>query len=97
MLLHQHSMGDPAGAMVHRMDELKTGWLVRITAYVTAIVVGLSVVLAAALVLDTRDPEPAQYVVLVVMGAAAPVSILFGRVTYRAVSNLVDGAPNPPV
>jgi hypothetical protein len=82
--------------MVHRMDELKTGWLVRITAYVTAIVVGLSVVLAAALVLDTMNPEPGQYVVLLVMGAAALVSIFFGRVTYRAVSSLVDDTPNPP-
>ena len=81
--------------MVHRMNELKTGWLVRITAYVTAIVVGLSVVLAAALVLDTRYPEPGQYVVLLVMGAAALVSIVFGRVTYRAFSNLVDDTPNP--
>jgi hypothetical protein len=82
--------------MVHRMDELKTGWRVRIMAYVTAIVVGLSVVLAAALVLDTMNPEPGQYVVLLVMGAAALVSIVIGRVTYRAVSSLVDNTPNPP-
>jgi hypothetical protein len=89
-------MGDPAGGMVQRMDQLKTRWLARITAYVTAIVVGLSVVVGAALVLEARNPEPGQYVVLLVMGAAALVSIFLGRVTYRAVSSLIDDAPNTP-
>jgi hypothetical protein len=82
--------------MVQRMDRLKTRWLVRITAYVTAIVVGLSVEVVAALVLEERNPEPGQYVVLLVMGAAALVSIFLGRVTHRAVSGLIDDTPNPP-
>jgi hypothetical protein len=78
------------------MDQLKTGWLVAITAYFTAIVVGLSVVVGAALLLEARKPEPSQYVVLLVMGAAALVSIVLGRVTYRAVSSLIDDTPKPP-
>jgi hypothetical protein len=82
--------------MVQRMDQRKTRWLVRITAYVTAIVVGLSVVVGAALVLEARNPEPDQYVVLLVMGAAALVSIFLGRVTYRAVSSLIEDTANPP-
>jgi hypothetical protein len=77
------------------MDRHKTEWLVRITAYVTAIVVGLSLVMTAALALEARDPEPGQYAVLLVMGAAAVVSILLGRVAYQAVSRLIDD-PNPP-
>lgn len=78
------------------MDQLKTEWLVRIAAYVMAIVVGLSVVIGAALVLEAREPEPGQYVVLMVIGAASLVSIYLGRVTYRAVSGLIDDTPNPP-
>ena len=79
------------------MDQLKTGWLVRITAYLTAIVVGVSVVVGAAFVLDARDPEPGQFVVLLVMGAAALFSIFLGRATYQAVCGRIDDIPSPPV
>jgi hypothetical protein len=88
--------GDPTRGMVRRMDQPKATRLVRIAAYVMAIVVGLLAVIGAALVLDSRDSEPGQLVVLLVMGAAALVSIFLGRVTYRAVSGPIDDTPNPP-
>jgi uncharacterized membrane protein YccC len=69
--------------------------MVHITAYIAAIVVGLSVVLAAALALEVRDPEPGGSFVLVVLGAAAVVAAVLGRVTYRIVADLLGDAPNP--
>ena len=76
------------------MDRLKTSWLYRIAACLAAAVVGLSVVLAAALALDWRDPEPSEPIVLLVLGAAAVVAIFLGRVTYRGVSDLLGDTPN---
>jgi hypothetical protein len=69
--------------------------MVRITAYVAAIVVGLSVVLAVAIALDLRDPEPSGSFVLVVLGAASVVAAILGRLTYRIASDLLGDAPNP--
>jgi len=83
--------------IVRRMGRLKTKRLVRITAYLAAVAVGLSVVLAAALALDVRDPEPSGSIVIVVLGAAAVVAIFLGRVTYRGVSDLLSDTPNPRV
>ena len=76
------------------MDRLKTSRLDRIAAYLAAVVVGLFVVLAAALALDVRDPEPSGSIVLLVLGAAAVVAIFLGRVTYRGVSDLLGDTPN---
>jgi hypothetical protein len=72
----------------------KTRWLTRIAAYVAAIVTGLSVVVATALALDLRDPEPSGPVVLLVLGAAAVVAIFLGRVIYRGVFSLLSGILN---
>lgn len=55
------------------------------TAYITAITSGLLVVLAAALLLDDRDPEPSEATVLVVIGLSAVVAVIVGRATYRGV------------
>jgi hypothetical protein len=77
------------------MDRIKASWLARIAAYVAAMVAGLSVVLAAALALDTRNPEPSGSVVLLVLGAATVIAILLGRVTYRGICDLLSDAPNP--
>jgi hypothetical protein len=74
------------------MDPPKTRWLIRIAAYVAAIVVGLSVVVAAALALDLRDPEPSGTVVLLVLGAAAVVAIFLGRVIYCGLFGLLSGS-----
>jgi hypothetical protein len=76
------------------MDPLKTRWLIRITAYIVAIVVGLSVVLAAALALDAQQPEPSGSIVLLVLGATAVIAAFLGRVTYRGVSGLLSGTLN---
>ena len=76
------------------MDPPKKRWLIRIVAYVAAIVVGLSVVVAAALALELQDPEPSGTVVLLVLGAAAVVAIFLGRVIYRGVFSLLRGSLN---
>lgn len=69
------------------MGRPNTRWLARITAYIAAIVIGLSVVLAAAFAPDALDPEPSA---LIVLGVAAVVAAYLGRVTYRGVSDLLD-------
>ena len=79
------------------MDPPKKRWLIRIVAYVAAIVVGLSVVVAAALALELQDPEPSGTVVLLVLGAAAVVAIFLGRATYRGVLGLLSGTLNPRI
>lgn len=76
------------------METPNTRWLIRVAAYVAAIVVGLSVVLAAALAMNLRDPEPSGTVVLLMMGAAALVAIFLGRVIYRGVFGLLSGSLN---
>ena len=58
------------------------------------IVAGLSVILAAALALDVREPEPSGSVVLLVLGTAAVVAIFMGRATYRGVLGLLGGTLN---
>ena len=75
--------------MVRRMDPPTRERLVRIAAYVSAKVAGLSVVLAAALLLDVGDPEPSEAAVLIVIGLSAVVAVFLGRATYRGV---VDGS-----
>ena len=74
--------------MVRRMDPLARERLVRIAAYVSAIVAGLLVVLPAALLLDVWDPEPGEAAVLVVIGLSAVVAVFLGRATYRGVVGL---------
>ena len=94
-LLSRRGVGCPATGIVQRMDRLKAKWLVRITAYGAAIVVGLSVALAVAFALDVWSPEPSGAVVLLVLAAAAVVAVYLGRATYRGVCDLLSDTPNP--
>jgi hypothetical protein len=76
------------------MDPIKTKWQPRATAYVAAVVVGLSVVLGAAFALDMWETEPGESVVLLVLGTASVVAAFLGRVTYRGVISLLGDTPN---
>ena len=71
--------------MVRRMDPLWKERLGRIAGYVSAIVAGLLVVLAAALLLDVWDPEPSEAAVLMVIGLSAVVAVFLGDAIYRGV------------
>jgi hypothetical protein len=79
------------------MDLFQKRRLIRASAYVAAVAVGLSVVLATAVALDVREPEPSGSIVLLALGAAAVVAIVLGRVTYRAVLGLLSSTLNPRV
>jgi chromate transport protein ChrA len=81
--------------MVRRMGPLTSGRLVRIAGYVSAIVAGLLVVLAAALLLDVWDPEPSEAAVLMVIGLSAVVAVLLGRATYRGVVGVFSRTSDP--
>ena len=81
--------------MVRCMDPLRRGRLVRVAAYIAAIVVGLLVVLAAALLLDVRDPEPSEATVLIVIGLSAIVAVILGRATYRGVVGVFGHTSDP--
>ena len=70
---------------------------VRIAAYVSAIVAGLSVVLAAALLLEVWDPEPSEAAVLIVIGLSAVVAVFLGRATYRGVVGLLSHTSDPRI
>ena len=83
--------------MVERMDPLTRERLVRIAAYVSAIVAGLLVVLAATLLLDVWDPEPSEAAVLTVIGLSAVVAVFFGRATYRGVVGRFSHTPDPRI
>ena len=83
--------------MVRRMDPLSRERLVRIAAYVSAIVAGLLAVLAAALLLDVWDPEPSEAAVLVVIGLSAVVAVFLGRATYRGVVGLFSHTSDPRI
>ena len=65
------------------------------TAYITAITTGLLVVLAAALLLDSRDPEPSEATVLVVIGLSAVVAVIVGSATYRGVVGVLNHTSDP--
>ena len=83
--------------MVRRMDPRTRERQVRIAAYVSAIVAGLSVVLAAALLLDVWDPEPSEAAVLIVIGLSAVVAVFLGRATYRGVVGLLSHTSDPRI
>ena len=77
------------------MESSRRGRLVRLTAYITAITTGLLVVLAAALLLDSRDPEPSEATVLIVIGLSAIVAVIVGRATYRGVVGVLSHTSDP--
>ena len=83
--------------MVERMDPLTRERLVRIAAYVSAIVAGLLVVLPATLFLDVWDPEPSEAAVLVVIGLSAVVAVFVGRATYRGVVGVFSHTSDPRI
>lgn len=83
--------------MVRGMGPLARERLVRIAAYVSAIVAGLLVVLAAALLLDVRDPEPSEAAVVVVIGLSAVVAVFLGRATYRGVVGVFSHSSDPRI
>ena len=83
-------MGYRTSGIVGRMDLPQRRWLIRLSAYVAAVAIGLLLVLATAVALDVREQEPTGTVVVLVLGAAAVVANILGRVTYRAVLGLLS-------